>query len=230
MGGTAILHRLFPQAQVTLRPHPEPMDLQTGIMALGTPEWLQLELLQKEILESLGLPSYRMDVLTSACMPDLQAQSDKMSALAFGVAHGFSCFNLFPLSASEVWSHAQVVLDVEYVHRAWKTHALSAGVRRAADALETTSLSVQEGGIVGAMADTVRHVRETYYGSPLHRVFSPAQWREAGRPDPLADADAYARELVANADYAPPEDKLRKLIEVYHRACREYGTEPMELD
>jgi trimethylamine:corrinoid methyltransferase-like protein len=230
LGGAAILHRLFPDAWVSFYPHPEPMDPRTGVMAFGTPEWNRLELLQREVLEHLGMTAHRMDILTSACMPDAQAQADKMAALAFGVAHGYTCFNVFPLCADEVWSHVQLVLDVEYVHRAWVTHRRFAGAQRAEDAFDTLATCVQERRMVGETRDTVLHLRENYYRSPLPRVFSSSQWNDAGQPDPLVDAEAYAQELIEKADYAPPEDKLRKLMDIYRKACRESGAEPMELD
>lgn len=230
LGGAAILHRLFPDAKVSFYPHPEPMDPRTGVMAFGTPEWNRLELLQKEILEHLGVTAHRMDILTSACMPDAQAQADKMAGVAFGVVHGYTCFNMFPLCADEAWSHVQLILDVEYVHRAWETQKRITGAQRAEDALSTLALCVQENRIVAEMEDTVLHLRENYFRSPLPRVFSSGQWSHAGRPDPVADAEAYAWELIEKADYAPPEDKFRKVMDIYHKACHEFGAEPMEVD
>ena len=230
LGGAAILHRLFPDAKVSFYPHPEPMDPRTGVMAFGTPEWNRLELLQREIMGHLGMTAHRMDILTSACMPDVQAQQDKMAAVAFGVVHGYTCFNLFPLCADEVWSAAQLVLDVEYVHRAWRTQGRIASAQRAHDAFDTVVAAVRQGRIVGEMRDTVVHLRENYYRSPLPRVFSSSQWDDVGRPDPLADAEAYAQELIERADYVPPEGRFRKVMDVNHRACREFGMEPINLD
>ncbi len=89
--------------------------------------------------------------------------------------------------------------------------------------------AIQENRIVGEMEDTVLHLREYYTRSPLPRVFSSGQWNTKGRPDPLSDADAYAQELIAKADYEPPQDKWRKVLAIYHRACREFGAEPIDL-
>ena len=91
-----------------------------------------------------------------------------------------------------------------------------------------------------------------WYGPIPHRNGKPLpknQWARAGRkrrwtvrwfaPDgsrprqtfeSKADAEAYARELIGKADYAPAGDKFRKVIDIYHQACREFGAEPMELD
>ncbi len=82
----------------------------------------------------------------------------------------------------------------------------------------------------GEMEDTVLHLREYYYLSALPRVYSSGQWNQRSRPDPLSDAESYAQELIKKADYAPPEDRLRKIVDIYHRACREFGAEPMEFD
>lgn len=230
LGGAAILHRSFPDAKVTFRPNPQPMDPRTGIIAFGTPEWNRLELMQREVLAHLGGIVQRMDNLTSACMPDARAQADKMASVALGVAYGFTCFNLFPLCADEAWSHVQLVFDVEYVHTAWQIQKQMTSAQRADDAFNTLAFSVQENELVGAMADTARRLRENYSRSRLPRFSSSSQWIDAGRPDPLADAQAYAWELIEKAHYAPPEDRLRKVLDVYRRACREFGVEPMELD
>jgi trimethylamine:corrinoid methyltransferase-like protein len=230
LGGAAILHRTFPEAKVSIWPHPQAMDPRSGLMAFGTLEWNRLDLMKKEILEHLGmLPKYKEN-LTSACMPDAQAQADKMASIAFGVTHGFTHFNLFPLCADEAWSHAQLVLDVEYVHIAWETQEPTIRVQRAEDAFNTLALSVQESRILGEMEDTILHLRQNYSLSPLPRVFSSGQWNNAGRPDPLSDAEAYAQELIEKADYAPPQDKWRKVLDVYHRACREFGIDPLYFD
>jgi trimethylamine:corrinoid methyltransferase-like protein len=206
------------------------MDPRSGLMAFGTLEWNRLQLIQKEIFEYLGMPARPKENLTSACMPDAQAQADKMASVAFGVAHGFTDFNMFPLCADEAWSHVQLVLDVEYVHTAWGTRRPVTGTQRAEDAYDTLALAIQQSRILGEMEDTVLHLRENYPSSPLSRVYSSGQWQNAGRPDPICDAEAYAKELIQNADYAPPEDKFRKIMDVYHRSCREFGADPMGFD
>jgi trimethylamine--corrinoid protein Co-methyltransferase len=230
LGGAAILHRVFPEAKASLYPHPQPMDPRSGLMAFGTPEWNHLELMKKELFEHLGMPPKPKENLTSACMPDSQAQADKMASIAFGVAHGFTHFNLFPLCADEAWSHAQLVLDVEYVHVAWRTQKPVSEKDRASEAFDMVERCLREGMICGEVRDSVRHLRENYYLSPIPRVFSSGQWNGAGRPDVVSDAEAYAHELISNADYAPQEDKFRKVMGVYRRACRAFGAEPMNFD
>jgi trimethylamine:corrinoid methyltransferase-like protein len=230
LGGAAILYRLFPEAKVSIWPHPQAMDPRSGLMAVGPLEWNRLDLMKKEILEHLGMPPKPKENLTSACMPDAQAQADKMASIAFGVTFGFTRFNLFPLCVDEAWSHVQLVLDVEYVHTAWETQKLTSGIQRAEDAFHTLATAVRESQILGEMEDTVLNLRENYYPSPLPRLFSSSQWKTSGGLNPLADAEAYARELIQEADYAPPEGKLREVLDVYQRACREFGAEPMRLD
>jgi len=85
--------------------------------------------------------------LTSACMPDAQAQADKMAGVALGVAHGFTHFNMFPLCSDEAWSNVQVILDVEHVHTAWETLKPLTETQRAEEALNTLTLSLQENRI-----------------------------------------------------------------------------------
>jgi len=163
-------------------------------------------------------------------MPDAQAQADKMASIASGVAHGFTRFNLFPLCADEAWSHVQLVLDVEYVHAAWATQKSTTETHRAEEAFHTMTKAIQENRIVGEMEDTILHLREYYTRSPLPRGFSSGQWNNKGRPDPLSDADAYAQELIAKADFEPPQDKWRKVRDVYYNACRKFSADPMGID
>jgi trimethylamine:corrinoid methyltransferase-like protein len=230
LGGAAILHRVFPAATASIYPHPQPMDPHSGLMAFGTPGWNRLELIKKEIFEHLRMPPRPKDNLTSACMPDAQAQADKTASIALGVTHGFSRFNLFPLCVDEVWSHVQLVLDVEYVHAAWETQQPVTGTQRAEDALHTLALAVQENQILGEMEDTILHLRENYSRSPLPREFSSGQWNIKGRPDLVSNTEAYAQELIEKADYTPPGDKWRKVWELYYNACREFHVDPMDLD
>ena len=228
LGGVAILHRIFPDAESGFYPHPEPMDPRTGLMAFGTPEWNRLLLLEKEVREFLDVPVHGKENLTSACMPDGQAQADKMASICFGVANGFTRFNLFPLCADEAWSHVQLVLDVDYVHTAWRTRLGTVDPQRAEDAFRTIAGAVRENQLPGEMEDTVRHLRENYYASPFTRVFSSSQWDAEGKPDPLTGAEEVALELIGSADYSPPDDPLREIVEIYLRACRTFGGTPMQ--
>jgi trimethylamine:corrinoid methyltransferase-like protein len=230
LGGAAILHRVFPDAKASIFPHPQPMDPRSGLMAFGTPGWNRLDLIKKELLDHLGMPAKGKENLTSACMPDAQAQADKMASIASGVAHRFTHFNLFPLCADEVWSHVQLVFDIEYVHAAWETCQPVTESPRARVAFDTVAAAIQEGRIAGEMEDTILHLRENYPQSPLPRVFSSGQWNLKAQPGSLSDAEAYAQELIDKADYAPPEDQWREMLAVYHKACREFGAEPMDLD
>jgi len=230
LGGAAILQQIFPGAAASIYPHPQPMDPHSGLMAFGTPTWNRLELIKKDIFEHLGMPPKPKDNLTSACMPNAQAQADKMASIASGVAYGFTRFNLFPLCADEAWSHVQLVLDVEYVHAAWDSQKSTTETHRAEEAFHTMTKAIQENRIVGEMEDTILHLRENYSRSPIPRVFSSGQWNNKGRPDPLSDADAYARELIAKADYTPSQDKWRNMKDVYYNACREFGVDPMDID
>jgi trimethylamine:corrinoid methyltransferase-like protein len=199
-------------------------------MAFGTPEWNQLELLNKEVMEFLGLPTRRKDNLTSACMPDAQAQADKMAGMAFGITHGFTRFNTFPLCADEGWSDVQLVLDVEIAHHAWRNLKQVKDVERADTAFETTKDAIETGITFGEMEDTVLHLRNQYYASPLRRYCSSNRWNNAGRPDYIPEIELYAEELIAKADYAPPEDRFREIMNIYYEASRAFGAEPLELN
>ncbi len=230
LAGAAILHGLYPAARATIYPHPEPMDPHTGLMAVGTPQWARLELMQKQIMEYLQLEPHRMDVLTSASMPDAQAQMDKASSVSFGVMHGYTRFGMFPLCAGDAYSHAQVILDVGAVHTAWALCRPSEDAQRAEAAVGSVAEALRENVLVGSVQDTVQHLHENYPRPAFRRQHSSAQWYGAGRPDPLADAEAYALELIACAHHAPDGDRFQRAMEVYRRACRAFSVEPMDLE
>lgn len=230
LGGAAILHRLYPEAELSILPHPQPMDLHTGNMIFGSVEWNRLDLLKKQILGHLGIPYRRKECLTSACMPDARAQADKVASVTFGVLHGFDQFGMYPLCADEVWSDVQCVLDVEYVHDAWRTLKPEADPAPAQDAYETMARALAEGTLPAEMEESVARLRQHYAPGPFRRYSTVALWDEAGRPDLLDEVAAYAEELVRQADYAPDDDRLRAILGHYERLCRRFGAEPMRLD
>ncbi len=230
LAGTAILSLVYPEARATIFPHPEPMDLHSGMMAFGTLEWTRLELMQKEIMEHLGLAPHDMDVLTSACMPDAQAQIDKSTSVTLGVMHGYTRFGMCPLCGDEAYSPVQVLFDVEIVHRAWDSCRADTSASQADAAYEAVASAMRAGLIVGELEETARQLRAHYSPSTLPRVHSSGQWNAAGRRQLLAEAEARVAELIAKADYAPPGDRYEKVLAVYHRACRAYGEGPMALE
>lgn len=230
LGGAAILHALFPDAAIRLFPHPEPMDPKTGMMAFGTPEWCRLEILQQEIREYLALEPHRMDLLTSSCMPDAQAQADKLAALSFGMNYGITYFNSYPLCTDEAWSPVQFVLDVEWAHSAWSICRPLNDPARAEAAVGALQEAVAEAKIFAQMEDTALNLRKYYHFSKIPRVFSSNQWVANGKPDAIAAAETRAREGVEKASFCPPQDKLDRVTAIYERACKRFGVAAMRFE
>ena len=230
LGGAAILHCLYPDADVSLLPHPQPMDLHTGNMIFGTVEWNRLDLIKRQVLAHLGIPYYRKECLTSACMPDPRAQADKVFSVAFGVMYGFTTFGMYPLCADEVWSAVQCVLDVEYVLEAWRTVTPLDDVIGAMEAYEMMRRALQEGVLPAEMPEVVGHLRKYYSVGVFPRYPTGALWEEANMPQLIAQAEEYAAGLISQATYAPDEDRLRAIMEHYYRLCRQFGAQPMALE
>jgi trimethylamine:corrinoid methyltransferase-like protein len=231
LGATAVLHRVFPRA--SLHPpclHPQPVDLHSGLMMFGSMEWNRLMLLKRDLYQHLGFDWTQQDSITCACMPDPLAQIEKASAVAFGVAHGFRDFVIYPLSNDEVWSDAQCLMDVEMIENAWDTVAPFDAGDRAAAACENTADLVAAGEPFAASPDTVAHMREYYRTSSLRRHHSAGQWRAAGLPDPLSDLDARVGALVAGENRMPRADSYAKVVDIHREACRAFCAEPLVLD
>jgi len=70
-----------------------------------------------------------------------------------------------------------------------------------------------------------------YETNILHDRFQASEnWQYAGRPEELDSVEQKQAELIAQWNYSPPQDKFQKIIDIYHKLCNSYNTEPLKLD
>lgn len=232
LGAAAILHAIFPEARAYVYPHPQTMSLQTGQMAFGTIEHARLEMMKLKVMEVLGLPYYNLkDIMTSAQMPGPTAQGDKALGFYTGITAGFRAFNLMPLSTDQVWSPVQALLDIENLRNAWKAlEPLGTPVNF--EEITTHIGAVMDEGILFSESDhTLLHMHEHYdTDSFLKRHFSSETWASSGRPEELVAVSEKVDELVGGWDYRPPQEKLERILDLYHGMCKKLNQAPIDLD
>lgn len=230
VGAAAILRCAFPDARFGFTAHPQAMDLIGGRFAFGGAEWSLLELMRKEIYAHLGIEWSLKTCITSACMPDAQAQMEKTAGIALGAAWGFSDYSIYPLCADEVWSGVQCLFDVEAIHAAH--HALRLGESAGAldDCVATLQQAAAESALPGELLSGMRRLRQSYRQPLLRRVFSAGQFIETGPREPLSEAEGKVAELIAGSSHEPDTDRLGRMMTVYERACRRHGVAPLRLD
>jgi trimethylamine:corrinoid methyltransferase-like protein len=232
LGGATILNVLFPQTACYIMPHPQAMDLNTGLISFGTVEHFRLELIKTELFRYLELP-YAMvkDTLTSAQIPDLMCQADKMLQIVSSITHGTNAFSICPLSCDEGWSPVQCLLDAEYIQNAWSLHSPVEGENRAEEAYRNIQRSVKNKLLFGEMDDTLMNMFSNYQINGLFtRAFSYQKWNEMGKPSSLAKIPDQIDQLISAWDYVPPANKWHDIIAIYHKLCRRYGVNPADFE
>jgi len=232
LGAASILHALLPFAQAYVYPHPQAMSLQTGQMAFGTVEHARLEMMKIGIMDALGLPYYNVkDIMTSAQMPGAMAQGDKALGFFTGIMAGYRAFNLMPLSTDQVWSPVQALLDIKNLQNAWKVMEPVGAEGRAQESARLIEEVLNAKSLFAENADTLLHMHDHYDVETLHRrFFTSESWAEAGRPEELVAVEEKRKELLAEWDYRPPQEKLGKVIDLYRKLCKKCNTEPLPLE
>ncbi len=231
IGAASILHALFPMAKAYVYPHPQAMDLRSGQMAFGTVEHARLEMLKLQVMKTLGLQYYNLkDIMTSAQMPGSMAQGDKALGFFTGLMAGYKAFNLMPLSTDQVWSPVQALLDIDALKNAWAaTRPVKAPDFK--NTWETICEVIDNDCLFAEMNDTLMNMAENYDMNSLHtRFFSSEVWSSAGRPHEISAVEDKCNELITSWNFRPDQDKLEKILNIYHKLCKKYNTDPIQMD
>jgi trimethylamine:corrinoid methyltransferase-like protein len=232
LGGAAILHALFPKARAYIYPHPQAMDLRSGQMAFGTVEHARLEVIKMQVMKALNLPYYNLkDIMTSAQMPGITAQGDKALGFFTGLMAGYKAFNLMPLSTDQVWSPVQALLDIKALSDAWETIQPVEDSEAISRATSTIDEVIQNNCLFAETADTLMNMKLNYQSEVLLRRFQTSEtWQNAGRPEELDAIEQKHAELIAQWDYHPSQEKLQKIMDIYHKLCNTFNIEPLKID
>jgi trimethylamine:corrinoid methyltransferase-like protein len=221
IGGAVILAAVLPGVPTAISSHPEPADMQSGQLLLGTPEWELLDLMHRDVLGWYGVcRSFKM-THTCASVPDAQVQVERATSALLGVLSGYTDFGpIGQLGLDEVWCAAQVLLDLAIIADAARiARGVESGEGLELDRLPEVVDEVVRGGLIFAEHEsTVRNMRRQYHRPGVFRRMNRAQWMGAGMPSVLGDAQRQVDRLVASYHYEPPQDILRELRKIAARA------------
>ncbi len=219
LGAGAILHELLPDLSITMIPHPEPADMQTGSIVFGSPEWELLDLMHEEVFSYYGI-HWLKSLHTTAPIPNLQSIMEHTASAMNGMLSGHTHFgSIGQLSLDEVYSPALLMLDLEILEHA---HRIACGVS-SGEGLELSGLAdlvdraVKEGISFVEHETTVANMRTQYHQPKLMARTSRGQWEQMGKPDIIAKAHAMADEVTAQYDYEAPKEILKELRAIYEK-------------
>jgi len=221
IGGAAIVQALFPELPVTIHPHPQPVDMRTGALAFGTPEWELLDLMHRDVFGYYGRER-RMKLLhTTASVPGGQAQIERTSGALLGLLGGYTAFGqLGQLGLDDVWSPAQLLLDLDILqHAARVVRGPESGTGLEPENLATVVQEVVASKrIFAEHATTLDNMRSQYHQPSVLQRQGRAQWMGAGCPDVVVEATQQAEALIESYEYESPQATLRELRGIYERS------------
>ena len=226
LGNAAIVHELFPKTYVMIGPHPEPVDMSSGVMVFGTPEWDILDLMHRDVHEYYGTSSGQKLIHTTASLPGVQAISDHAGSMMLGALHGYTHFSPGGMLAlDEIYSPALLVLDAEIlahtrriVRGAWSGGGLGLG-----DLPGVVAEVIREGGVFADHETTVANMRDQYLNPRVLKRLNRSQWESAGKPDEIRAAQEEADRLVASFNFEPDRRMLKELGTIYEKAKKHLG-------
>jgi trimethylamine:corrinoid methyltransferase-like protein len=226
LGNAAIVHELFPKAYVMIGPHPEPVDMSSGVMVFGTPEWDILDLMHRDVHEYYGTRTDHKLIHTTASLPGPQAIADHAGSMMLGAMHGYTHFSPGGMLAlDEVYSPALLVLDAEIlahtrrvIQGAWSGEGL--GLDELAGVVAEV---INEGGVFAGHETTVANMRAQYHQPKVLKRMNRSQWESAGKPDEIRGAQAEADRLVASFNFEPDRKVLAELKSIYEKAKKYLG-------
>lgn len=205
----------------------EPFDLRAQTIPFGAPEQALYYRLGREASTWLSGGRRRgghAPLLTMAKTPGAQAALEKGLSAALGVAWGCTSLGAAgSLSADEVFSPVQVILDLEL--RDW-LERFSAGVcppeDEPRDPLRTIREALAGRGFVATDATLDHYAALSWFPRHLRREMLD-RWRDLGSPSAEQTAREEALERIAGAQWTLPEPLFGALEAIYAEAAARLG-------
>lgn len=222
IGGATILSELLPEVPIGIYPHPEPADMRTGVLITGSPEWDVLDRMTRDVLAYYGNHDCRKLLLTSASVPNAQAMVEKTAGALTGFAEGYRDFgNLGQLGCDEVYSPAQLMLDLEILEHAQRAVAEPGSAPELAlDRLDgVVAETIEDGCLFAEHETTISQIRAQYWQPKILRRETMGQFMAALCPDPIDLAEQEADRLVGQFQYQAAPQLLAELRAVYDRGA-----------
>jgi trimethylamine:corrinoid methyltransferase-like protein len=200
--------------------------MRTGVLITGSPEWDVLDRMTRDVMAYYGKRDSRKLLLTSASVPNAQAMIEKTASALTGFAEGYRDFgNLGQLACDEVYSPAQLMLDLEILGHAERAVAEPASFPELRlDRLHELALETIEDGCLFAEHETTAVlIRKQYWQPKILRRETMGQFLAAGSPDLVVQAEQEADRLAAQFHYEAPPEQMRELRLIYNRAASALG-------
>jgi len=204
-----------------------PADLRTLMQTFGSPEAYLLQLMSAEISAFFRGEAWQPltgDLHISACVPGMQAATEKAAIFTPGALFGMRHFTgAGILGTDEIFSPEQLIYDLEtrdHVQR------LVAGWEATCDpvrALEDV-VAAREFGSFAALDSTAEWHRESYWTPKLFYRGSYGRWRTSGQRSEQERVRDRLQELIQRPMYEAPGDRRQALDGILARAQTALGT------
>jgi trimethylamine--corrinoid protein Co-methyltransferase len=207
LAGITLTQLISPGTPVVLGYTSTNIDMQSGALAIGSPELSQMIVAHAQLARRYKLPSRSGGALTDASYPDAQAAFESMLSLTTTVNSGID-FVLHAggiLSSYLAFSYEKFVLDDEMcgmLRRFQQGIAVDEGTL-AYDVIA----NVGPGGNYLMEGHTVKRCRKEFWRPALCDRAGLEAWMQGGQQDAVARARQRWQQLVAEHE-DPPLDKM----------------------
>ncbi|RKX78020.1 MAG: hypothetical protein DRP87_07445 [Spirochaetes bacterium] len=156
-----------------------PMDLQTGMIAYGSPEYVLAGMGAADYFSDLGVPTWIGAGCSDSHIPDAQAASEAgMNIFAASMCRTSFIHNLGFLSGGKTGSLEMLVLCDE-IAGALKRIKRGIAVSEETIGVDVVKRAVKERSFIVDL-HTLTHMREAMRASPLFKRISIENWKEEG--------------------------------------------------
>jgi trimethylamine--corrinoid protein Co-methyltransferase len=183
-----------------------PFDMKTTIEAYGAPEHYPGDLINVQVAQRYGLPTWGYAGSTDAKVLDLQAGLEYLGSTLMGMLSRCNLLHDVGYLASGLAASCESILFGNEVIAFARRMLPQVTVDQ--DALATESIKrVGPGGTFLTEDETLQHMRDIWY-SPLIDRRRYAEWEAAGRPTMFERIQEGVREILASHQPPPLEPEV----------------------
>ncbi len=200
LGGLVYVNAIEPGAAAIVGAWPFVSDLRTGAMSGGSPEQGLLSAACAQLGNHFDLPFGTACGMTDSKFPDFQAGAERAATVLAATLSGANIvYESAGMYASLLGTCPEsLLLDNDILGACGR---VTRGIEVNSDTLSFAEIeqicSSGEGHYLGS-ANTLQVMQSEYFYPAFSDRNSPTAWEEQGKPDPLQQAIARKREILAN--------------------------------
>ncbi len=200
LGGLVYVNAIEPGAPAIVGAWPFVSDLRTGAMSGGSPEQGLLSAACAQLGNHFDLPFGTACGMTDSKFPDFQAGAERAATVLAATLSGANIvYESAGMYASLLGTCPEsLLLDNDILGACGR---VTRGIEVNSDTLSFAEIeqicSSGEGHYLGS-ANTLQVMQSEYFYPAFSDRNSPTAWEEQGKPDPLQQAVARKREILAN--------------------------------